>query len=164
MKLPVHRIPVFFLFLLATCHATAQDAVLPACGNLSGNNSSVSYSVGQMAYITQTGSGGIITEGVQQPFEIIYVPGPGIGENGSIPFECLLYPNPANDHLTLKVISQEKLNLKYQLAGINGKTLRDDRLENRETNIPVADLPPGTYILTVTGNKTAIKTIKIIKK
>jgi hypothetical protein len=48
----------------------AQEVIPAVGGNASGSGGSVSYSVGQVAYQTHTGTNGSVVEGVQQPYEI----------------------------------------------------------------------------------------------
>ena len=52
------------LLLLSIGALQAQEAVLSAGGNATGNGGSVSYSIGQVAY-TASGTNGTVTQGVQ---------------------------------------------------------------------------------------------------
>ena len=47
----------------------AQEAVAAAGGEATGSGGTVSYTIGQINYTTNTGAGGTITQGVQQPYE-----------------------------------------------------------------------------------------------
>ena len=80
------------LFLLmGTIQLYAQEAVATTGGNSVGSNGSVSYTVGQVAYTTPTGSTGSVAQGVQQPFEIFTLTG---AEFTSITVNAVAYPNP----------------------------------------------------------------------
>jgi hypothetical protein len=47
---------------------------------------------------------------------------------------------------------------------MNGVLLLTKSIESDETSIPMDDLSPATYLLTVFGNGKALQTYKIIKK
>jgi hypothetical protein len=57
--------------LLFSMQALAQREVLPAGGDAQGGSGSFSWSIGQAADLHYSGSDGFISEGVQQPAEIL---------------------------------------------------------------------------------------------
>lgn len=62
-----------------------------------------------------------------------------------------VYPNPANDQLTLRF--ENSATYLIQLVGMDGKMVKSISLENAtNVTIPVNDLPRGMYILNVSGN------------
>lgn len=64
------KLSVLFLSAMGLTGIQAQEAI-PATGNsATGSGGTMSYTVGQVAYTTQIGISGIVTQGVQQPFEI----------------------------------------------------------------------------------------------
>jgi opacity protein-like surface antigen len=93
----------FLAFSLST--VSAQTRVNATGGNASGSGGSASYSVGQVAYQTKTGSSGSVAEGVQQPYEISVVS--GIEKAIGISLSVSAYPNPTTDFLQLKVESEK---------------------------------------------------------
>ena len=140
----------------------AQVAIPASGGDASGNGGSVSYSVGQIVYTTNTGgANGSVAQGVQQPFEISVIT--GLEEAKGITLQCTAYPNPTTDFLTLKVEHFEFSTLNFQLYDINGKLLENKKINGNETNIVMSDLVPATYFLKLTDNNKEIKTFKIIK-
>jgi len=62
----------FCLFRSVTA-ILAQTAIPAAGGNATGSGGTVSYSVGQLTYNTYQGSVGTVSEGVQQPYEILTI-------------------------------------------------------------------------------------------
>ena len=151
-------------FLILTM-AQAQEihSVIPTSGGtVSGSNGSVSCSIGQIVYTTNSGTTGTVTQGVQQPYEIQIVT--GIEEAKSVSLTCSAYPNPVTDLLTLKLGSYNKENLSYQLYDINGKFVINDRITNDETTIPMKNNRPSVYFLKVMNANQVIKTFKITKK
>ena len=138
----------------------AQVAIVALGGTATGSGT-VSYSVGQVVYTTNTGTNGSVAQGVQQPYEISVVT--GIEEALGISLEVSVYPNPATDFVKLKIENYEILNLSYQLYDINGSLIKDNKVEGNETNIPMQNLLPSMYFLKVTDNNKVIKTFKLIK-
>ncbi len=72
-------------------------------------------------------------------------------------------PNPATNHLNLKVENYETDNLSYQLYNIKGTLLENRKIEDVETDIIVRNFNAGTYFLKVIDKQREIKTFKIIK-
>lgn len=165
----------------------AQEALVPAGGDASGSGGSISYSVGQVVYTTNTGANGSGVQGVQHAYEISVVPGlkstntlnivkisktdssstvaAGIEDTEFINLKCNVYPNPTSDILTLTIehFDSENRNLSYRLFDINGKLLERKKLENSNTSISMGNLIPAIYILNVLQGNKSIKTFKIIK-
>jgi hypothetical protein len=139
----------------------AQEASIVTGGNASGSGGSVSYSVGQVVYNTNTGLNGSVAQGVQQPYEISDIT--GIEETKGITLQCTVYPNPTIDFLTLKVENYTTIGLTYQLYDVNGKLIESQKIAGNEASIVMSNLLPSTYFLKVTENNKEVKTFKIIK-
>jgi hypothetical protein len=60
------------LFIAISCYLYAQEAMPVAGGNITGNNGSLSYTVGRVCIEYQTATTGIVSLGVQQPYEIFH--------------------------------------------------------------------------------------------
>lgn len=149
---------LFVSLLLGLASAEAQVAEVASGGDASGLNGSVSYSVGQVFYISAAGSDGSISEGVQQTYEISSTVG---FENETISLELSVYPNPTADNLNLKVEKTDQLT--YQLYNVQGTMIKNDRVSSHTTEIDLASQPSATYFLTVFKNNEKVKTFKIIK-
>ena len=140
----------------------AQTSVNATGGNASGSGGSASYSVGQLAYTTNTGTNGSVAQGVQQAFEISVVT--GLEEAKGINLSVSAYPNPTTDYLTLEVKDVELLNLHFQMYDMNGKLLQNEKLTGTETQINMNSLPPATYFINVVNQKNKkVQSFKIIK-
>jgi hypothetical protein len=140
----------------------AQTSVNATGGNASGSGGSASYSVGQLAYTTNTGTNGSVSEGVQQPFEISVVT--GIEEAKDIFLNVSAYPNPTTDYLELKVENLQLSELSYKLYDIRGKVYQNKEIGNSITKIEMQNLPQGIYFIKVIDTKNKeFKTFKIIK-
>jgi hypothetical protein len=152
------------LLFLLSFQLMAQESVLSASNNATGTGGTVSYSVGQVAYNTNTGTTGTTMEGVQQPYEILFLD--GIEAGRGISLECIVYPNPASACVKLKIENYRTIGvtLNCRLTNMNGLLLRDMNISGDETIIPADDLAPATYLLTIFGDGIAWQTYKIIKK
>lgn len=161
-----HRITILLLlFLLATHGLQAQEAISASGSNASSSSGSVSYTVGQIAYSINSEAEGLVTEGIQQAYEV-YV----ITANESIAKINLLtsvFPNPTTDLLTLKVNNPELSNLYYYLFDMSGKMLENNKILDSNTSIQMGNYIPASYFLKVMQSKNSqlqeIKTFKIIK-
>ena len=147
------------VFSLST--ATAQESFNTTGGNALGSGGSASYSVGQVAYQTYTGTNGSVAEGVQQPFEISIVT--AVEEAIGINLLISAYPNPANDYLTLEVKDYDFSNLSYQLYDIQGKLLQNEKNTGNQTRIFMSNRLPATYFVKILEGNKEVKTFKIIK-
>lgn len=141
--------------------AFAQQASTATGGNHSGAGGTISYSVGQVLYTTQTGFNGTESQGVQQPYEIMIITGADNINTANI--QLLAYPNPTTDNLTIKVNSTEQQNLIFELYDINGKLLDTKTIKDQETQIDMKTYPPASYLLKINSEQKEIKVFKIIK-
>ena len=139
----------------------AQETVTTSGGNATGSGGTVSYTVGQVAFTTNTSTTGTVTQGIQQPYEILVVT--GLEEAKGISLEFSVYPNPTSDLLKLKVEKYNLENLTYQLYDINGSLLYITDITGQETQIEMSDYPSAAYYLHIIHNQKTIKTFKIIK-
>ena len=141
----------------------AQQAYLVSGGNATGSGGSISYSIGQIDYITATGTNGSVSQGLQQPFEISILSGQ---EFTQINVQMIVYPNPAISFVNLKMDASETLNVEtmsYQLFDISGKEIVNKKITDSETQISLENLSSAIYFLKVSESDKTIKTFRIIK-
>jgi hypothetical protein len=156
------KIIEFLLIIIFSCAIShAQKAVSTSGGQATGAGGNVSYTIGQLDYITVAGSAGLTMEGVQVPYEVL-IP-TGIERHTEISLGFLAYPNPVKDLLTLRILRETLDNLSYKLLDADGKTLQVGSIENTETGISFQDRLSNTYFLLIFENNQEIKTFKIIK-
>ncbi|MEG0925514.1 T9SS type A sorting domain-containing protein [Chryseobacterium sp.] len=148
-------LPLFFLSFLH-----AQSAVLATGIDASGGNGSVSYSIGQTAYLYK-GAGDQILEGVQQPYEIIALT---TRETSSNSEGILIYPNPFKDFLYLDFTSGNYKDAEYHLFDAQGKLIKRDVIVQSKSELNFSSLPSALYIIRITQHGENLKTFKIIKK
>ena len=158
MKTPVDIIVSAVLLLFCT-GLLAQEAVSATGGDADGSGGSLSYSAGQVTYVTATGSGGSLAQGVQQPFEIVT----GTDEVKWIDLAVSAYPNPTKDQLTLTVENEKWRGFSYHLYDLRGKLLASEEVKGSRTAIFMNNLEPSMYVLKVLQDSNEIKVFKIIK-
>lgn len=153
----------YILVLLGTFSSdwlSAQEAAVSCGGTGSGIGGSNTYSVGQVAYTEIGGFGGSAIQGVQQPFEIFVL---REEEHPTIKLEALVYPNPTQKDVILKIVTSEPRNFTYELFDLHGRILAQNPTEGIETIIPLDRYEAGSYILKVRSKKSVLKSFKIIK-
>ncbi|MCW3070731.1 MAG: hypothetical protein JWO44_621 [Bacteroidetes bacterium] len=139
---------------------SAQQGTVPAGGDASGTGGSASYSIGQVDYITGNGSGGTITQGLQQPFEIYVITGV---DAKAINLSASVYPNPTAEQVTLTIKDLSTTGMSYTLSDAQGRLISSDKLSGTETAISMITLSKGIYLVKVLDNTKEIKVFKIIK-
>ena len=158
----IKNLSLVTLLLFGLSNVQAQKTIPASGGEATGSGGSASYTVGQIVYVTKTGTNGnYIAEGVQQPYEIQVVT--STPEAKDINLSVSAYPNPATDYLTVKVENYETANLQYQVFDINGKLLQTVQATGQETKIETNNLVPANYFVKVLDDSREIKIFKIIK-
>lgn len=152
----------FCLLGCGTVAIQAQNSIPATGGNASGAGGAVSYTIGQLVYTPISGTTGMVSQGVQQPFEITVIT--AIEEASEISLEISVYPNPADGYVNLKIEKYDANNLRYMLFDMNGMLFQERKVEGSETLIQLGHLFPGTYFLRIADKQKEIKTFKIIKK
>ncbi len=158
------KISLIILFSIALTGIQAQEIheTIPATGgNASGSGGTVSYSVGQIVYMTIQGATETIAEGVQQPYEISEIT--NLNEELAVNISFNAYPNPASDYLMLKIEGMTNQKFSYSLFDINGKIVKESESVASETKISLENMPKSIYFLKIANKKKEVKTFKIIK-
>ena len=139
----------------------AQETITTSGGKASGEGGTVSYTVGQVAYDTHTGTAGSVAEGIQQPYEISVVI--GIEESG-INLNMAAYPNPVTDHLILKISDDSFIEnrLTATLYDIKGSLIKQQIVVNNETTIDMAGQTAGIYFLKIARGRRSMILIRLI--
>lgn len=140
--------------------AHAQESANSSGGNASGSGGTVAFSIGQIAYTTNSGSSGSVAQGVQHAYDIIPV---GITENENNN-SLTVFPNPTTDILILQAPNFELFSFNYQLTDLHGKLLSNGKITSFQTQINTSGLPCATYFINVVNpSNEKIQSFKIIK-
>jgi len=147
------------LLLLISLTAWAQESLVPAAGEISGTEGTISYSIGQVFYIEASSSEGSVSTGVQQSYEMFVL---GV-DNPEYAMSLSAYPNPTRDKLTLQMEDYNNEKLSYQLYHMSGRLLKSGEVREFNTSINLSDQNLGIYLLKVISGQQEIQTFKIIK-
>ncbi|WP_445715731.1 T9SS type A sorting domain-containing protein [Flavobacterium sp.] len=150
------------VYIFSISSLNAQNSVNTSGNNLTGVNGTVSYSVGQVIYTTNTGTNGSNSQGVQQPFEISEVL--SSIDYSSIVKDLKIYPNPSSNLLILNISNFNDIKLDFEILDINGKILITEKNLKHENIIDITSFSNAVYFLKINHENEAIKTFKIIKK
>jgi hypothetical protein len=125
--------------LLGFClsNVYAQQAMLTSGGVASGSGGSVSCSVGQIVYTSNTGPGGSVNQGMQEAYEII----PLEIKKTVLTSSLSVFPNPVKDKLILSITNFNNEKLVYQLFDVQGQLVMSKRIDDNQTEINTGDLP-----------------------
>lgn len=151
------------MLFFAGCFTTirAQKIITSAGGNATGTGGTSNYTLGQLVYQTYPGTNGSSSLGVQQPYEISVITETDKAKN--ITLFMSVYPNPANESLTLKIENFSGRDLSFSLLDNQGRLLQSKKVTDSETIISMTTLSPSVYFLKVLEHNKEIKTFKIIK-
>ncbi|HPF00730.1 MAG: T9SS type A sorting domain-containing protein [Bacteroidales bacterium] len=136
-----------------------HESISASGGNAIGSAGSVSYTVGQIVYSTNSSTSGSVAQGIQQPYEISEVVD-GY-EQLSEHLYCSVYPNPTTDFLVLEIDNAAEVI--YQLYDATGKFVASRIVTDATTMIDMNGLVSGTYFLKILKDNQMVKTYKIIK-
>ena len=148
------------LLVISLASAKAQQATVTSGGVATGVNGNTSYSIGQIIYSANSGSTGTITQGIQQPYEIYTL---GKDDFPNISLQMIVYPNPTNALVNLKIENLTSRSLEYHLFDLLGKQISSQKISQTETQISLENLPSATYFINVSDGAKTIKSFKIIK-
>ena len=149
----------FALWMMAMQTIEAQSDVVPMGGTATGDGGTVTYTIGQIAVQSYEESGVIISEGVQQPYEIQII---GIDNYPGITLNAVVFPNPTNGNVQL-TMNNVQLEGEVKVFDMNGKFLFVKKIEGENTEIPMSELAAGTYFVNVVSEKQVLKTFKVVK-
>jgi len=138
----------------------AQQSVNPSGGEAIGTGGTVSYTIGQVDYMSYNGSNGSVSEGVQQPFEISVT---SVNDAAGISLNVKAYPNPTQGDLWLTIEELDIKNLSYQIFDYNGKLVFSEPIRDNQTHISMQKYASAIYFIQIIGADSEIKIFKIIK-
>jgi len=159
MRKPFRKTVLTFILVFYFLTLFAQESTVSSGNNISSSSGSITYSIGQVAYITNTGSNGSTSQGVQQPYEIYVLSSSNIITDLNIK----VYPNPVCDILTLQYLNYTNEKIGFQILNIEGKLIRFENMTSSEAQIDFRSLASGEYFVKVTDGFKELKVFKIVK-
>jgi photosystem II stability/assembly factor-like uncharacterized protein len=146
---------------------TASGATTYTWSNAGGNNPSATFIPIADAIYTVTGSNsGCTAKGLISVTNIdCWVSVLELKQNGT---SFKVYPNPANDKVTLKMNVIKAMTVTIDLSDVAGKTVLTQPAtftkDNVEVSLNVSSLAKGVYFLKLTSSEGSSQTLKILKE
>lgn len=140
--------------------AQAQQSVNASGSVATGSEGTVSYSIGQLIYTTNSANTGTVAQGVQQPYEIFTSDSREVDPGISI----ALFPNPTTDRLILDIVEYNSEKLSCLLHDYSGRVLFEKQIVEKQTQIEMGLLPAEIYFIKILNKKNkTVQSFKIIK-
>lgn len=159
MKIKTKYYSMLCLLLVLPIILQAQEIVSSSGGYGSSASAKVTWTIGEPVTETVTGINSILTQGFNQGDLIITI----IKEPELPGLNVKAWPNPVSDNLKISIGETELDNLNYILFDIGGKVVRQNKLKGVQSEIPMGNLTPSTYLLKIYRNNAEIAIFKIIK-
>lgn len=136
--------------------------------DVSGNSGFVTYSIGQVFFSNNTANNHQMVEGVQHAY-LENIEDNTNEDADNVPtsdIQIVVYPNPTVDFVTLVSEGFDVTNQlnSYQLYNYQGKLLKQQTIQQNQTQIDLRNLSSSIYILQVFVEEKLWKTFKIVKK
>lgn len=136
----------FWLVLLGclstSVAAYSQREMVASGGDAQGGTGSVSWSIGQIAYVNITGQSGYSAEGVQQPAEFFLS-----GVNAEFLPQLNVFPNPSSGQIQIDGLQFEQGPIPFQIVNAAGQLISEGLIQSGFPEISVQHLPAGVYTL-----------------
>jgi hypothetical protein len=107
----------------------------------------MSFSVGQVAYVSKKVLSFDVHEGVQQ----VYVKTITTTKEFGAIKDVYLYPNPASEVITLLFSNAESRPIQYSLTDHVGRDIKNGMIGSEKTELSLKNLPSGNYLLILTS-------------
>lgn len=153
----MNKLLLAIVALSTSYNLCAQTAFPSVGGEVTGNNGSLSYTVGQLAVssnmLRSTNAEIVRTslhEGVHQTYRVEEL---SIDNVLPLDFMVNIYPNPTTDMITV-AIEEVIDNLRFEFYAVDGQLLQRGDIRGIEQTINVVGYPSGSYMLRVVAGKT----------
>lgn len=143
------------LLLLAGTACYGQQNITATGNDISSSSGSISYSVGQIDYISAENGTNSVNLGVQQPIEFYAVDVEEMELLG-----MTIFPNPANSHLTINCTNCSEQTT-FSIFDVNGKEVLTIEQTQPSTTVNIEQLSAGSYSITENGKSHSL--LKFIK-
>jgi len=162
--LKLKKLPsIVFVFAMICWSITsfAQQTIPAAGGNVLSSAGSVSYTIGQTFFSSNSDESGSVAEGVQHAYETLVISNV---EEQFLDQVFTVFPNPTHDMLVVEGKSQANDQFKLALYDINGKMLLQKDIRSERETIDLSAFSKGTYILQIRDGNQQYSGYKIIRQ
>jgi hypothetical protein len=141
----------------------SHQVLVPVAGVVSTGNISYSHTIGETAIEIFNTPDFVLTQGFQQPM-IRFSPEPPLPGDGVV-----VYPNPAIDEITVRMVGERARDFKIELINISGTVLVSEKISfpghyNYLKVIPVGSFYKGMYLIRILSSDSKINQIFKIEK
>jgi hypothetical protein len=161
---PIHPVKFLRHLILFNCimlifNSEAQEIISTSGNYFENGNYSVSSTLGEPIGDTFSGTENILTQGFQQSRPIFMTS----DEAPSVEPFINVYPNPASDHLYIRLSDLKSGRLNYEFIDISGRSQLAGQLKDIDNEIAIAHLSSSIYLLKIYSEEEIIHKILIIK-
>lgn len=147
---------LLFISFLASVGATAQEVIATQGVSYSNASASIDFTIGEVVIATGTDGVYDITQGFHQTSWML------VGLEDLAPdFEAIVFPNPTDDVLHIKVSTFQNVTL--SMYDVSGQLVLQHDLTSEQTSIQTGQLASGSYLLTLSNATYCLKRLKVIK-
>lgn len=147
------------LLALLPVHLLAQQATVATGGDAASAAGSVSWSVGQVAFVATSNASGSVLPGVQQPYEWLMLSAPEVEAP-----RLSAWPNPTTEGVHLQWDELLQGSTHYQVYNASGALVGEGPVQGNSLLIPMAHLASGSYVARVVAPAGVLHTITIQKR
>jgi hypothetical protein len=157
---------LFFCSSKGICQSSKDmmGTIITTGNNATGSSGTVAYSIGQIFYTYIGESFYGVAQGIQheETSDAFSEPLDNIEPKA----EIVVFPNPTTDfvNITMEGYEAESGQRSYQIFDIQGRVVKQNSIDQNETQISLNDLSASIYLLQVSINNKVLKTFKILKK
>jgi len=148
---------LFSCLMLTTCafcraQSIERDIISPAGGFFETGSVKIAWVIGDIV-MGAYDIGQLIVE-----FDL----GTNLPDYTAVPLSIKVYPNPTDDKVYLEMENIE--NCTYYLYDLQGREIQNRHISSYQTELSIAPLECGVYILRIIKENTLVQEFKIIKR
>jgi len=147
------------IYTYSYSQSLSPEVIASAGEYFEGTNAKLSWTLGEVAVETFSGTNTILTQGFQQKFDITT-----IQNELESKYQISIYPNPSNDLINIIVDLGSNEQYNVQLFDMQGKILENYKFCGNTSKIDVSKYAPAQYLLRINNSKgEPIKMTKVTK-
>jgi len=134
----------------------AQQSINTLGANVKTNSGSITYTLGQIDFISLENRGVWMNQGVQQPYFSMI--DPVIEPEG-----CIVFPNPTTGFLLINLSDANEISVRYQIYSTTGALIGSGENIRTTDKIDISNMLPGIYIIKIISEKSKVWECMIVK-
>ncbi len=151
-------LPLLFTFCWINFVKSQQNTLV--AGAEATGVGTVSYSIGQIDFNSNSGSNGSVHQGVQQPLEFFNLSLP----EQALSFQVILFPNPTLAELHVKLSELQITQNSFVLVDAAGREVLQQEIHQPNFSINMENLSRGSYYLNFFQYNRIVGSYQVIKK